>query len=148
MSGDYWVEKYLSSAGSIEAQGRKIHASGLSLIPPMKGCRGDIPGSAPPLPASTRGSLLACWLDFSQTGLSLLRAGTRWATLMDFIDCSIPSTSGLSCREHAVVERSRFAAGGACCAGGCDSRLAIHHGFILLRLSGPSQSNFNRRMPS
>jgi len=47
---------------------------------------------------------------------------------------------------HGVVERSRFAAGGACCAGGCDLLLAIPHGFFLLRLSGPRQSNFNRRI--
>jgi len=72
---------------------------------PMKGCRGNIPGSAPPLPASARDSLLVCWLDFSQTGLSLFRAGTRWAALVNFIDCSTPSTSGLSCRDHAVVRR-------------------------------------------
>ena len=102
-----------SSASKLSAFPRNLSIMSLSCCPQLYIFRGSItrpaflfrPASDSPHRVCPRTSLLTCWLNFSQVGLSHY-AITHWVTTSNFIPPrGNPNDSDLSGHENAIVMR-------------------------------------------
>ena len=103
-----------SSAYKLSAFPRNLSIMSLSCCPQLYIFRGSItrpaflfrPASDSPHRVCPRTSLLTCWLNFSQVGLSHY-AITHWVTSSNFIPLNRnPNDSDLSGHEHVIVMQS------------------------------------------